>query len=308
MKIGIFTGAAGSQGTLQEQIDEIVQCENDGLDSVWAACINDVDSLTMLALAAEKTSKIEIGTAVDSVYQKHPLTMTQQALTVQKVAQGRFRLGIGLSHKPLVENLWNLTFHSPAKFMREYLTIINSLNTTGSSDFKGEFTGLTIGLTMQDRVEVPVLIAAMGKMMLKISGEMTDGTLLWMTGNKTIEQHIAPIINQAASNSNKPNPRVVAMNPVLVTDDIEIAKKAATEYFDRYGNLPSYRAMLDREGLENSSEIAIIGNESEVTEKLQEYADAGATDFAASIFKTGKNDAENAARTKDLLKNLVGKI
>ena len=98
------------------------------------------------------------------------------------------------------------------------------------------------------------------------------------------------------------------MNPVLVTDDIEIAKKAATEYFDRYGNLPSYRAMLDREGLENSSEIAIIGNESEVTEKLQEYADAGATDFAASIFKTGKNDAENAARTKDLLKNLVGKI
>ncbi|MBS20177.1 MAG: LLM class F420-dependent oxidoreductase [Chloroflexi bacterium] len=226
LKIGIFTGAAGSQGTLQEQIDEIVQCENDGLDSVWAACINDVDSLTMLALAAEKTSKIEIGTAVERVYQKHPLSMAQQALTVQKIAQGRFRLGIGLSHKPLVENLWNLTFHSPAKFMREYLTIINSLNTTGSSDFKGEFTGLTIGLTMQDRVEVPVLIAAMGKMMLKISGEMTDGTLLWMTGNKTIEQHIAPIINEAASNSNKSNPRVVAMNPVLVTDDIETAKKS----------------------------------------------------------------------------------
>ena len=128
MKIGIFTGAAGSQGTLQEQIDEIVQCENDGLDSVWAACINDVDSLTMLALAAEKTSKIEIGTAVERVYQKHPLSMAQQALTVQKVAQGRLRLGIGLSHKPLVENLWNLTFHSPAKFMREYLTIINYSN------------------------------------------------------------------------------------------------------------------------------------------------------------------------------------
>jgi alkanesulfonate monooxygenase SsuD/methylene tetrahydromethanopterin reductase-like flavin-dependent oxidoreductase (luciferase family) len=148
----------------------------------------------------------------------------------------------------------------------------------------------------------------MGKMMLKISGEMTDGTLLWMTGDKTIEKHIAPTINEAASNANRPAPRVVAMNPVLVTDDIETAKKAAAEYFDRYGNLPSYRAMLDREGLVNSSEIAIIGNENYVTERLQDYANSGSTDFAASIFKTGKNDAENRARTKELLKNLVGKI
>ena len=308
MKIGVFTGAAGSQGTLQEQIDEIVQCENDGLDSVWAAHITDVETMTMLALAAERTSKIEIGTAVESTYQKHPLTMTQQAFTVQNISKGRFRLGIGLSHKPLVEDRWNMKFHSPAKFMKEYLTVVNSLNSTGSSDFIGEFTGLAADMTIQERPEVPILIAAMGKMMLKISAEMTDGTLLWMTGNKTIEQHIAPTINEAASNANRPNPRVVAMNPVLVTDDIDSAKKAAIEYFDRYGLLPSYRAMLDREGLENSSEIAIIGNEAEVTEKLQEYADAGATDFAASIFKTGKNDTENTARTKELLKNIVGKI
>ena len=262
----------------------------------------------MLSFAAEKTNKIEIGTAVESIYQKHALSMTQQAFTVQNVAKGRFRLGIGLSHKPLVEDRWNMTFHPPAKFMREYLTVVNSLNTTGSSDFMGEFTGLAIDLTIQERPEVPILIAAMGKMMLKISGEMTDGTLMWMTGNKTIEQHIAPIINEAAGNANRTAPRIVALNPVLVTDDIDTAREAAIGYFTRYGQLPSYRAMLDREGLETAPEIAIIGNEAEVTGKLQEYADACATDFGASIFKTGKNDAENTARTKELLKNLVGKI
>ena len=142
-----------------------------------------------------------------------------------------------------------------------------------------------------------MVIAALAPRMLRIAGEQADGTITWMAGIKTVQSHVVPRINAAAQNANKPPPWVCVGMPVVVTDDPQGARDAAASIYQRYGQLPSYRRMLDLEGVEGPSEVALIGNEAGVEQQLRAYADAGATDFLASIFAVGEDQEASLART-----------
>ena len=308
MRIGLFIGGAGSAGTLQRQISQIVEAEKAGFDSFWAAHIMDVDIMSMLCLAAEQTTRIEIGTAVTPTFLRHPIAMAQQAITVQKVANGRFTLGIGVSHKPVVENRLGMKFQRPWRHMYEYLQIVRSLAREGKVDYQGEMFSANIELTMPSLPKIPVLLAALGPRMLKTAGQLADGTITWMTGVETLKTHIVPTINDAAREAGRETPRVIAAVPLAVTDDREAAFEQSDKYFGRYGQLPSYRAMLDREGVESSAEMALIGNEREVEAMLKDYSDAGATDIAVQIFPVGPKLDDSVMRSKQLLSDLVGKL
>jgi 5,10-methylenetetrahydromethanopterin reductase len=148
---------------------------------------------------------------------------------------------------------------------------------------------------------VPVLLAALAPRMLQLAGEHTDGTVLWMTGPATVRDHIVPAITAAAQRAGRPAPRVVCTLPVCVTDDIAAARAGANKVFAIYGQLPSYRAMLDKEGAEGPGDVAIVGDEDAVTAQIQALAEAGVTDFVAGDFSRG----EDGKRTRDVLKALA---
>ena len=308
MRIGIFFGTMGSASTLDGLIQQIVDVEDDGFDSFWTAQVSGTDALTVLALGGQRTSRIEMGTAVVPTFPRHPTVMAQQALTTQAATNGRLLLGIGLSHQPVVENRWGLKFETPAQHMEEYMTVLSSLVDTGKVDHAGSVFSVHSEVQRVSTDPMTVCIAALAPRMLRIAGELAQGTITWMVGPRPLDTPIVPRITRAAEGAGREPPRVCVGLPVCVTDDRSTGFESAVGHFKNYGNLPSYRRMLDIEGVESPAEVAIIGNESEVESKLRELSDAGATDYLASIFPDGDDSAASFARTRALLKGLVGTL
>src|SRR6266511_1877326 len=196
MKIAEF---AGGVNTVEGQVQSVINAENDGFDGIWFGQIFGPDVLTVLALAGQKTNRIELGTSVVPTYPRHPHMLAQQALTVQAACGGRFNLGLGLSHAPVVESMWGLSYDRPAAHMREYLSVLIPLIREGRASFSGEFFRVSATVQVPVPKPPPVLIAALAPVMLRMAGEMTDGTITWMAGPKTLETHIVPRITKAAN-------------------------------------------------------------------------------------------------------------
>ena len=298
----------GTAHDLDGQVRQVVAAEDDGFDSFWAAQVLGVDALTLFALAGQRTKRIEMGTAVVPTYSRHPLYLAQQALTAQAATGGRLTLGIGVSHKPMVEGRLGLSFDRPALHMREYLSVVRALVHERSVDFTGRMLRVNSALQVPGATPFPIVIAALAPRMLRIAGELAEGTVTWMAGRKTLEEHIVPRISSAAESAGRPKPRVCVGVPIAVTDDSAAARRQAAKNFSRYGELPSYRRMLDIEGVEGPADVAIVGNEAEVERQLRALADIGATDLLASIFPVGDEADASVARTRALLKSLIGRI
>jgi 5,10-methylenetetrahydromethanopterin reductase len=281
--------------------DDLSRAADDGFSSAWMANIFGLDALTALAVAGSGIGGIEIGTAVVPTYPRHAAVLAQQALTTALALDGRLALGIGLSHKIVIEDMYGYSFDGPAAHMSEYLSILQPALDGEQVNVTGKTMRAAIGLSTPRLGRVPVLLAAMGPAMLKLCGQRTDGTILWMTGPATIKDYIAPTINAAAQAAGRPAPRIVCMLPVCVTDDPEAAKARAAKVFEIYGLLPSYRAMLDREGAAGPADVAIVGNEDTVASQITALADCGVTDFSALEFPSGSE----RQRTRDLLKRLI---
>ena len=279
MELGIF-GSSRNVDDLKKQVQE---ANNLGYSTFWSPQIFNLDALTALAVVAESVEGIRLGTSVIPTYPRHPMMLAQQALTVNQVSNGRLDLGIGLSHKPVVEGMWGISFDAPVGHMSDYLQILMALLHDGTISYGGKH------LTSRGGIDVPadappVLVAALGPQMLKLVGRVADGTVTWMTGPETIRNHISPIINAAAEEAGRPVPQVIAAVPVCITSDLDIAEEYAKRDFGFYGDLPSYRAMLEREGLANSWDIALSGSFEEVAEGLQKYSDSGGTQVVAAVY------------------------
>lgn len=308
LKIGLGLGEmSGSALPIEEVVDQFVAAEEEGFASGWLAQVIGVDALTVAALAGRATSRIQIGTAVVPTWTRHPIIMAQQAMTTQAACGGRFTLGIGLSHKPVIEGVYGIPFEHPAGHMRDYLEIVTPVVTKGSVTYEGDYlTGRTlVGVANGSPVEV--IVAALGPKMLEIAGQIADGTITWMTGRKTIESHIAPAIREAAERAERPAPRIVAGLPVCVIDDAEAARERARKIFSIYPTLPSYRAMMDREGVDDAGGIVIAGDESLVEAELKAYVAAGVTEFLLTPLPVGESREDrkrSAERTRELLRSL----
>jgi len=306
MRIGMVLG--DSSGGLIGMIDQIVQAEADGFDNFSIGQVFGVDALTLIALAGQRTSRIDMITAVVPTYARHPYVMAQQAMTTQAATNGRLTLGIGLSHKPVIEGMWGMSYEHPAQHMREYLSVLLPLMREGKVAFKGEVFSVNAPLQVPVPKPPQVLIAALAPMMLRIAGELADGTATWMTGVKTIGTHVAPRINAAAKNAGRPAPRIVCALPVVVTEDVQTAKERAARLFQMYGTLPNYQRMLKIEGAESPGDVTIAGDDAAVERQLRDLASAGVTDFSAGIFPVGDDAAGSVARTRALVKSLIGKL
>lgn len=300
MKIGMMIGGTpGPHETIQGTVDFAQRIEALGFPSLWMAHIFDHDAMTALAIVGRETKSLELGTAVVSVYRSHPLAMGQQALSTQAAAGGRFNLGIGLAHQPVVEGMFGMSFEKPARYMKEYLSILNPLLAGEPAGFKGEVLHGYGAMNAPDAEKpVPLLLAALGPIMLELAGREADGTVTWMTGTKTIENHIAPTMGKAAAAAGKPTPRIVSSFPICLTNKVDETRAYIGENLATYGQLPSYRAMLDREGLEGPGDIALIGDEAVLDKEIERLSASGITDFVASPLGPDEGDFD---RTIDYL-------
>jgi len=305
MRLAIFYGGGND---LPAHLRGAAEAEEDGMDSIWYGQVFGPDAVMVAALAGQSTSRIEIGTSVVPTYPRHPVIMAQQALTAQAAANGRFTLGIGLSHRPVVEGMFGLSYERPAVHMREYLSVLQPLLKEGRTSFQGEFFRVRASAQVPGTQPPSVLIAALAPVMLRIAGEMADGIITWMAGPKTLETHIVPKMSAAAEAAGRPRPRVVAGLPIAVTDDVAGAREKAARSFQIYGTLPNYQRVLNIEGASGPADVALIGNEAAVEKQLRGLAGAGATDFLAGAFPVGDDAPASLARTRALLKSLAGQL
>ncbi len=296
MRIGTVMGTSGPGQTLDDLISFAKQAEAIGLDDLWMANIFSFDAIATLGLIGREVPRIGLGTAVTPTYPRHPTAIAQQAMTTAAAASGRFSLGIGLSHRLVIEDMFGFSYEKPAKHMREYLSVLMPLLRGESAHFDGEeYHVHGVKMDIPGSEGMPVLVAALGPVMLKIAREMADGTITWMVGEKTLAGHIAPSIGADKT--------IVAGVPMVLTTNVDDAKAKIDDQLAIYGQLPSYRAMLDREGAATPSDVALVGDENALRSGIERYRDAGVTHFNAAITPTEPGAFE---RTLDFLSSLKG--
>ena len=300
MKLGVFGGDTSAR-TIDDLVADARRAEADGFASYVLPQVFGLDAMGVFAIIGREVPRIGLATGVVPTYGRHPLTMAQQALTVQAASGGRFVLGIGLSHKPVIEGMFGLSFDRPVRHMREYLSVLMPLIHDGKAKFKGETISTNAPVGVEPHIPCQVLVAALGEQMLKLAGTMTDGTVTWMTGPATLASHTVPVINAAAAAAGRPAPHVGASLPICVTADIDAARERAARNFSIYDTLPSYKSMLDREGAGGPADVAIVGDEAAVEKQVRALGDAGVTEFVASIF----GSREERAQTRALLKSML---
>ena len=302
MNIGLFSTTI--DGSLDGVVADAAQAERDGFASYWVPQIFGPDALSTLTVVGREVPRIELGTSVIPTYPRHPMMLAQQALTANAASGGRLCLGIGLSHKVVIEDMMGMSFDKPVRHMREYLSILMPLIEKQNVSFSGETYSTHAGLGIHGASKCGVVVAALGPQMLKLAAGMTDGTLTWCTGPETLRTLTVPTITEAAKQLGRPAPRVVAALPVCVTSNVADARERAAKIFAVYGQLPSYRAMLDHEGAAGPADITIAGSESEVFERIASLEGIGVTDFAAVEF--GATPDEVAA-TRAVMKKLISR-
>ena len=293
MKIAAMSNAGmGPDGTLDATVAEAQRAEAAGMSGFWMPNIFGLDAINALSIVGRETERCELTTAVVPTYPRHPTAMAQQALTAAAACSGRFVLGIGLSHKIVIEDMLGFSYEKPARHMREYLEVLAPLLRGEPVSYQGEQYRVNAGLQVAGAGSVPILVAALGPVMLKLAGRLADGTITWMTGPKTLESHVIPEIRAAAQAAGRPEPRIAAGLPICITRDAAAARETIAKSLAIYGTLPSYRAMLDREGAEGPGDVALVGDEKEVGAQIDRLRDLGVTEFGGAIVPVEEGAAE----------------
>lgn len=300
---GVRVGLAG--GTQLSTIDAVradaIWAAEVGFDSYWVSFVVGVDPLVALAVIADDVPEVELGTSVVPTVGRHPIALAQLARTTQQACGGRFTLGIGPSHQIVAEAMYGESWERPLQRTTEYLDALAPLCAGEPCAVNG--AQVTAHTTLDVPSDpVPLILAALGPRMLELAGRMTDGTHVGQTGPKTIESHTAPILRKAAAAAGRPDPRIIALVNVCVTDDPVGVRAAAAPGAANYAALPSYRAMLDREGIDDATDLILAGSIEEISAGLASYVDAGVTDLRLGVIAP---DAQHASATRDALAELI---
>ncbi len=302
MRIGTSVGLQidGPQ-TIDDVEGEVRRAAELGLTGAWWSQTFGWDALTAVAAVGVAVPGIELGTAVVPTYPRHPLALASQALSTRAVVGDRLTLGVGPSHAPIIEGALGVPFDRPGLHTRQYLEALAPLLRGEAVDVRGEAVRATGQVVVPGATPPRLLLSALGPAMLRIAGELTDGTAVTWTGVRTLESHVVPRLTAAATAAGRPAPHVVLSVPLAVTTDVDGARAWVAEKFGAADDLPSYRAMLDREGVRSATDLTVAGDEATVERGLRRLADAGVTEFIAAPV----GDAEQVDRTLAFLGGLA---
>ena len=297
---------------VERMISDATWAEQAGLSSVWIPQVPDeFDAMTAAALVARETTRIEIGTAVVPLQSRHPIALVQQALSTQLVAEGRFALGIGPSHHWIISDMLGLPYDKPASVVNDYLDVLDGA-LAGPGDIKVSNDSFTINNPMYvtDQPTMPILLAALGPVMLKIAGTRADGTILWLADEKAIETHVVPKISAAAADAGREPPRIIAGVPVCLCapGEVDTAVTRANRVLSEATVSPNYQRLLDMGNATSVGDILAAGDETMIRTRLAAFKSAGVTDLSIRVVPIGEGrDAllASSRRTRDFLASLA---
>jgi 5,10-methylenetetrahydromethanopterin reductase len=301
MRISLVAGL-NNESPVDSCIGALTQARDEGFGRLWMTQMPfDVDLLTVLAAALREVPDIEVASGVVPIQNQHPTLLAQRALTLNIIGDGRFTLGIGVTHRAVTEGMWGISWDKSVKRLSEYLDGLLPLLAKEQVDAPGELVTTRGALQIPHAPTPQVYVAALGPQMLRVAGRRTAGTITWMTGRKTLREHVGPTLRGAAADAGRADGSVAvaAALPVSVTDDIDAVRSLAAQQFVMYGHLPSYRAMLDREGYSGPEDVALIGDEETVWQYLDDLRDAGVDEFVGDPFDPSP---EGGLRTRACLR------
>ncbi|MEU8874517.1 TIGR03564 family F420-dependent LLM class oxidoreductase [Streptomyces javensis] len=302
-RVGVFLGGTFAQEPgMTNLVDRAVELAHEvadaGVRTVWFGQAADYDAPQLAALVGRAEPRVHVGTAVVPMYPRHPLLLASAAKTAQAATAGRFRLGVGLGARTVLQPQFGLAYPSQIQHLREYLTALRPLLDGDDTAFEGEtLASRPVGSTAVAGASptVPVLVAAMGPRALAAAGELAEGTIPFLAGPRTLAEQIVPAITEAAAAAGRPAPQIVAGVPAVVTDDAAAARDRVSAALGFYDSIPSYRKVIAAEGLSSAADLLIAGDEDIVAAGLRRYLDAGATEVM--ITHTDLFDTEDRTRT-----------
>jgi 5,10-methylenetetrahydromethanopterin reductase len=314
MRIGLQVSAdRGRYATKVEKLQADARWADEaGLDTIWTPQIPDeIDVMTAVTLLGTATSRIEIGTSIVPLQPRHPVVLAQQALSNQAVCEGRFTLGLGVSHHWIIKEMMGLPYEHQALTMRCYLDVLDqALAGPGIVEVKNELFDIHQPLDITDLTPTPVLIAALGPVMLKLAGERTSGTVLWLADERTIASHVVPSISEAAEGAGRPAPRVMAGVPVCLCrdDEVEAAIERTNRTLSEVVASPNYVRLMEHGDAQSIGDVLICGSEAAMEQRLRRFAEAGVTDLNCRIVALGEGREAvkaSAERTREFLASVV---
>lgn len=296
MKLSLFVNQTKR---VDRAVEQIVDAEARGFHAAWMPQVTGFDALTVLAMAAARTERILLGTSVVPTWPRHPVVMAQQALTVSQVSDGRFRLGIGPSHVPVIEGMYGLTFDKPIRHVAEYVTVVKALATEGSASFQGQQYRVAMGVDIPD-ARMPVMISVLSEQMCRAAGRHADGAITWLAPPSYIASTVAPLVREGAEAAGREPPPVICQVPATAATDADAVRKSVRRLFAIYPMLPFYNAMMQKAGLPGAAEAlssgwtdelidAVVpsGGEGALRKRAEEYVDAGADEVVYAPFPVG---------------------
>ena len=315
MRIGLMIGP--EKGRYRHKVAQLIAdaqaAEHAGFASIWVPQIpGDFDAFTMITLLGRATRRVELGTAVVPIQTRHPIAMAQEVLSNQAVCEGRFALGLGVSHHWVVEGQLGLPYQRPAHQIRNYLEVLNAaLAGPGQVDVENDGYRVHSPMDVADYPRTSILLAALAPVMLRIAGEQASGTILWMADERAIGEHVVPRITKAAAG--RPAPRIVAGVPITLCrkDEVETARERANRVLGHAEYSPNYQRLLEHGDAADVGDILAAGDESAIVDRLRAFRDAGVTDLAARILAVGPDRAariESRKRTEAFLASLCPEI
>lgn len=311
MRIGVFVSETwGAPSTVAQVAERARRAEADGFASVWVPYLPwAVDALTAAHAAGLATSRVEVGTAVVPTYLFHPLAMARQALTVDAAIGGRLTLGVGPSQPTVIEKMHGIPFHKPAAHTREYLRVLRAASApdTATVEFAGDHFAIAAMFGVPQRRALPLLVGALGPLMLQAAGEHSDGTIATSSDEGAIERVIGPGIRNAAAAAGRPEPRVGAVIAVCVAAPraLDGAREAMAQHFATYERIPRYARMLALGDKSRMADVHVAGDEAHVRRRLSSFASAGLTDFIAAPFAFGADPEASRRPTLELLADVA---
>lgn len=317
MRVGVMIGPERRDTARKPEgmIRDIEWAEAAGMDTAWIPQIpSDFDALLTVALLATKTTKIELGTAVVPLQAQHPIALARQALSAHAIAGGRLALGVGPSHHWIVSDMLGLPYEKPAAYTRDYLEVLQAaFRGPGPVDVENDTFTVHNPLELGPVAPLPVLVAALGPVMLRIAGERADGTVLWMADERAIGDHIAPRITKAADNAGRPAPRIIAGIPVTLCapSQVDAARERANRILGEAEFSPNYQRLLDQGEAKDVGDICAAGDEEAILARFRSFADAGVTDLSVRLLPIGDNRDELIAskrRTREVIAELAALV
>jgi alkanesulfonate monooxygenase SsuD/methylene tetrahydromethanopterin reductase-like flavin-dependent oxidoreductase (luciferase family) len=263
------------------------------------------DVLTTFAAAASKTSSINLGTSIVPTYPRHPLVLSQQALVLHDLAPGQLRLGIGPSHRFVIENMYGLQHSKPLAHLREYVDVLHTALWDGKVSHHGDFYNVEAALVRT--AQIPVLISTLGKMAFQLAGQIADGALTWVCPIPYLLHTGIPALRSSAATVGRSAPPLVANVPVALSEDRASVLEAGHRYLDFYARIPFYANMFSNAGFQITSDqtvpdalidnLVISGNETTIAARLTKLLGTGIDELMISLVPitgTGEDEQQQA--------------